>query len=120
MKMILVNMSVFGMLALVATSGCALAQSATTAEARLKEKNIVLPQGGVEGDDLDCIRVLAGEELANDGFAVGFRNVRLDESAAELPEIIDDEVNRVVVDVPKKRTTGHRELLSQETELFPQ
>jgi enamine deaminase RidA (YjgF/YER057c/UK114 family) len=44
MKMILVNMSVFGMLALVATSGCALAQSATTAEARLKEKNIVLPQ----------------------------------------------------------------------------
>ena len=38
------NMSVGAMLALIATSGCALAQSATTPEARLKEKNITLPQ----------------------------------------------------------------------------
>jgi enamine deaminase RidA (YjgF/YER057c/UK114 family) len=36
-------MFVYGMLALAATSGCALAQGATTAEARLKEKNITLP-----------------------------------------------------------------------------
>jgi hypothetical protein len=33
---------------------------------------------------------LAGDELADDGFAVGFCNVRLDEGAPELPEIIDD------------------------------
>ena len=39
----LVNMCVCGMLALVATSGGVLAQSATSAEARLKEKNITLP-----------------------------------------------------------------------------
>ena len=40
---ILVNMCVCGMLALAATSGGVLAQSATGAEARLKEKNITLP-----------------------------------------------------------------------------
>jgi enamine deaminase RidA (YjgF/YER057c/UK114 family) len=39
----LVNMSVCGMLALAATSGGVLAQNATGAEARLKEKNITLP-----------------------------------------------------------------------------
>ena len=39
----LVNMCVCGMLALVAMSGGVLAQSATSAEARLKEKNITLP-----------------------------------------------------------------------------
>jgi hypothetical protein len=40
---VLVNMCVCGMLALAATSGGVLAQSATGAEARLKEKNITLP-----------------------------------------------------------------------------
>ncbi len=39
----LVNMCVGAMLVFAATSGYALAQSATTAEARLKEKNITLP-----------------------------------------------------------------------------
>jgi enamine deaminase RidA (YjgF/YER057c/UK114 family) len=39
----LVNMCVCGMLALAATSGGVLAQNATGAEARLKEKNITLP-----------------------------------------------------------------------------
>jgi enamine deaminase RidA (YjgF/YER057c/UK114 family) len=39
----LLKMCVCGMLALVAASGSALAQSATTAEARLKELNITLP-----------------------------------------------------------------------------
>jgi enamine deaminase RidA (YjgF/YER057c/UK114 family) len=39
----LINMCIYGMLALVAMSGSALAQSATSAEARLKEKNITLP-----------------------------------------------------------------------------
>src|SRR3984957_7638286 len=37
------NMWLFGTLALVAASGYGLAQSGTTAEARLKEKNIPLP-----------------------------------------------------------------------------
>jgi enamine deaminase RidA (YjgF/YER057c/UK114 family) len=39
----LVTFCVFGMLTLVVSSGCALAQSATSAEARLKELNITLP-----------------------------------------------------------------------------
>ena len=39
----LLNMCVCGMLALAATSSGMLAQSATSAEARLKEKNITLP-----------------------------------------------------------------------------
>jgi enamine deaminase RidA (YjgF/YER057c/UK114 family) len=39
----LANICVFGMLTLIAASGNALAQSATTAEARLKELNITLP-----------------------------------------------------------------------------
>jgi len=39
----LLNMCVCGMLALAATSSGVLAQSATSAEARLKEKNITLP-----------------------------------------------------------------------------
>ena len=43
MKAVL-NMSVGAMLALIVTSGCALAQDATSPEARLKEKNITLPQ----------------------------------------------------------------------------
>jgi enamine deaminase RidA (YjgF/YER057c/UK114 family) len=43
MKAVL-NMSVGAMLALIVTSGYALAQDATPPEARLKEKNIVLPQ----------------------------------------------------------------------------
>jgi enamine deaminase RidA (YjgF/YER057c/UK114 family) len=43
MKAVL-NMSVGAMLALIVTSGYALAQDATSPEARLKEKNITLPQ----------------------------------------------------------------------------
>ena len=43
MKTVL-NVSVGAMLALIVTSGYALAQGATTPETRLKEKNIVLPQ----------------------------------------------------------------------------
>ena len=39
-----VNLVFGGLLTLIATAGCALAQSPTGAEARLKEKNIVLPQ----------------------------------------------------------------------------
>src|SRR5258706_12762559 len=39
----LVNICVYAMLVLAATSGHALAQSAASAEARLKEKNITLP-----------------------------------------------------------------------------
>ena len=39
----LINVCVCGMLALVATSMCALAQSPTGPEARLKERNITLP-----------------------------------------------------------------------------
>jgi hypothetical protein len=39
----LLNICACGMLALVVTTGHALAQNATTAEARLKEKNIILP-----------------------------------------------------------------------------
>jgi hypothetical protein len=39
----LINICVCGMLALAATSGGVLAQNATAAEARLKEKNIMLP-----------------------------------------------------------------------------
>ena len=56
---------------------------------------------------------MPGDELADDCLAVGFRNVRLDESAAELPEIIDDEVHRGVVDVPKKWPTGHGATLTR-------
>ncbi|MGA2993456.1 RidA family protein [Bradyrhizobium sp.] len=40
----MLNVSVGAMLALIVMTGCALAQGATTPEARLKEKNIVLPQ----------------------------------------------------------------------------
>jgi enamine deaminase RidA (YjgF/YER057c/UK114 family) len=40
----LANIFAYGVLVLIATSGCALAQSTTSAEARLKEKNIILPQ----------------------------------------------------------------------------
>ncbi len=39
-----VNLVFGGLLTLIATAGCALAQSPIGAEARLKEKNIVLPQ----------------------------------------------------------------------------
>jgi enamine deaminase RidA (YjgF/YER057c/UK114 family) len=39
----LVNICIYGMLALATTSGHVLAQSASSAEARLKEKNITLP-----------------------------------------------------------------------------
>ena len=39
----LINVCVRGMLALIVTSGCALAQSPNSAEARLKERNITLP-----------------------------------------------------------------------------
>ena len=39
----LMRVCIFGMLALVIATGCALAQSATTAEGRLKELNITLP-----------------------------------------------------------------------------
>ena len=39
----LMNFCIFGMLTLVVSSGCALAEAATSAEARLKELNITLP-----------------------------------------------------------------------------
>jgi enamine deaminase RidA (YjgF/YER057c/UK114 family) len=40
----LVNICLFGMLVLTATPGCAPAQTATSAETRIKELNITLPQ----------------------------------------------------------------------------
>jgi len=39
----LMSFCIFGMLALVVSSGCALAEAATSAEARLKDLNITLP-----------------------------------------------------------------------------
>jgi len=39
----LINTCIYGMLTLVVTSGCALAQNPINAEARLKERNITLP-----------------------------------------------------------------------------
>jgi enamine deaminase RidA (YjgF/YER057c/UK114 family) len=65
----LVNMCVVGMLTLVATSGGALAQNATTAEARLKELNITLvPAYPPVGNYVDSVQVgkllfLAGNTL---------------------------------------------------------
>ena len=65
----LLTICVFAIQTLVATSGCALAQNATTAEARLKEMNITLvPAYPPVGNYLDSVQVgkllfLAGNTL---------------------------------------------------------
>ena len=68
----LMRVCIFGMLALVTATGCALAQSATTAEGRLKELNITLPPVPPPvANYLDSVRVgnllfLAGNTAAPD------------------------------------------------------
>ena len=60
-------------------------------------RNIFRPAfSRIEGDDADQATVLAGEEILNNCFEVSGLVVGLPPSAADLPKIIGNEIDRLV------------------------
>ena len=60
-------------------------------------RNIFRPAfSRIEGDDADRATVLAGEEILNNGFEVSGLVVGLPPSAADLPKIIGNEIDRLI------------------------
>ena len=59
--------------------------------------------GGVERDDANRVAVLAGHQVGDGGFEVGFADVGFRECRAKRPVIVDDEVKSLVVAVRHNR-----------------
>ena len=60
-------------------------------------RNIFRPAlGRIEGDDADRIAILAGKQVLNDGLKISGLVVGLPPSAADLPKIIGNEIDRLI------------------------
>ena len=59
--------------------------------------------GRVEGDHAESIAVLAGEKIADDGFAIGLGGVGLIVGDAELAVVVQDQVDGDVVGICRCR-----------------
>src|SRR5450631_3361329 len=53
--------------------------------------------GGVEYDDANRVAVLAGHQIADDGFEVGLIDVGFRKCGAQVSEIVDDKINGLIV-----------------------
>ena len=47
---------------------------------------------GIECDDADRVAVLAGHQIADDGFEVGLIDIGFRKCGAQVSEIVDDEI----------------------------
>jgi hypothetical protein len=56
--------------------------------------------GGVERDDANRVAVLAGHQIADEGFEIRFANIGFCECRAEVSKIVDDEINGLIVAAP--------------------
>src|SRR5229473_3624426 len=53
--------------------------------------------GGVERDDPNWVAVLAGHQIADDRFKIGFADIGFRECRAEVSVIVDDEIKILIV-----------------------
>jgi hypothetical protein len=53
--------------------------------------------GGVERDDADRVAVLAGHQIADDGFEIGLIDIGFRKCGAQVSKIVDDEINGLIV-----------------------
>src|SRR5450631_567594 len=53
--------------------------------------------GGVECDDANRVVVLAGHQVANDSFEIGFADIDLGKCGARFPVIVDDKIKCLIV-----------------------
>src|ERR1700730_3757776 len=51
----------------------------------------------VESDDADWVAVLAGHQVANDSFEIGFADISFRECGTRLPVIVDDAIKSLIV-----------------------
>ena len=83
--------------------------------------------GGVERDDADRVVVLAGHQIADDGFEVGLIGIGFRKCGAQVSKIVDDEIKRLIVTARHNRRNkapvhknskcnGYREKVKHETE----
>src|SRR5450631_1273004 len=59
--------------------------------------------GGVERDDSNRVAVLAGHQIADDGFEIGFADIGFRECRAEVSVIVDDEIKILIAAVRHNR-----------------
>ena len=73
-------------------------------------RNVAGPAlGGVEGDHPERVRILPGQEILQDRLSVGFRDVGLNEDAAELAVVVDHEVHDDIVRVLRNKMSPDEE-----------
>ena len=58
---------------------------------------------GVERDNPDRVAVLAGHQVVDGGFEIGLGDIGFRECGAQLAEIVDDKINRLIVAVRHNR-----------------
>src|SRR5450631_163642 len=87
--------------------------------------------GGVERDNPDRVAVLAEHQVVDGGFEIGLSDIGFRECGAQLAEIVDDKINRLIVAVRYNRrgpapthgqlpTTRHREVKHETGAVEPQ
>ena len=67
--------------------------------------------GGVKRDDPNRVAVLAGHQIADEGFEVGLAEIGFRKCGARFRVIVDDEIKRLVVTVRHNRRNkahGHK------------
>src|SRR5450432_1166250 len=72
--------------------------------------------GGVECDHADRVAVLAGHQIADDGFEIGFADIGFRECRAEVSVIVDDEINGLIIAARHNRRNkapAHEKLQTQ-------
>jgi hypothetical protein len=72
--------------------------------------------GGVERDDANRVAVLAGHQIADDGFEVGLIDIGFRKCGAQVPIIVDDEISGLIVAARHNRRNkvpAHEKLQTQ-------
>jgi len=72
--------------------------------------------GGVERDDANRVAVLAGHQIADDRFEIGFADIGFGECRAEVSVIVDDEIKILIVAARHNRRNkapAHEKLQTQ-------
>jgi hypothetical protein len=59
--------------------------------------------GGVERHDANRVVVLAGHQVADGGFEIGFAEIGFRKCRAKFPVIIDDDIKILIVAVRRNR-----------------
>ena len=72
--------------------------------------------GGVERDDADRVAVLAGHQIADDGFEIRFANIGFRKCGAQVSKNVDDEINGLIAAARhdgRNKASAHEKLQTQ-------